>query len=343
MDKIKNSKTSISTLVVGGGGMKCVASIGALLILQKQDILKNITKYAGTSSGSIIITLLVMGYTPQEINDTVFSQGSSIVKDSIFKIPFNLIGSYGLYSANKMYTYLQSLFVNKNFDKDITFIELFNKTNKIITITGTSLNTRNTYFFNHKTYPDMKVIDAVRISISIPMYFTTVNYKIDNVYHKWCDGGVLLNYPMYYYDICEKENKYIKTFNELSMIKNKQKYQLNTSLQNYQYNTIGIMVISRNNNRDEYNYFTGFDKIDSISQFIEAFFNTILDKIEKDNFYNPITGIKSNFFNRTISINIDNSISPINFDLSNNIKQNLLVLGKNSALNFFKDNYPHYV
>jgi hypothetical protein len=172
----------------------------------------------------------------------------------------------------------------------------------------------------------MKVSDAVRISISIPIYFTSISYPIDGINHRWCDGGILLNYPMYYYDICELENEYIKTFNELSIIKNNHIVKMSNNEKqydfhySYHYNTIGIMILNRGNNRDEYNYFSGFDQVNSITQFIEAFFNTILDKIDKDNFYNPFTGIKNNFFNRTITVSFDDKVSPINFDLTDNVR-----------------------
>jgi NTE family protein len=326
----------IDTLVCGGGGVRCIGTIGALIHLEKEGILKNIKRYAGTSAGSIIIVLLNIGYTPQEIFDTIFSQSNAIVHDSVPRVIYNLFSDYGLYSGNKMMSYLGTLFQNKGFNKDITLKEMFIKTNKILVITATSLNTRNTYFFSYQTFPDTKVIDAVRMSISIPGFFSSVSYVVDGVSHRFVDGGILQNYPLDYYDICESQGKFIKTFNELSEIKklDKLKCRLTTP---YQFNTVGIMILDKNNNRDIYDFFTGFDQIYNITSFIESIYHTILNKIDQDNFYNPITGIKKNFFKRTITVMLDTTVSAIDFGLSDEVKQKLIKTGEDSAKSFFEN------
>ena len=75
----------INTLICSGGGSKMVTAIGALRVLEQKDILKNIVKYAGSSAGALICVLLNVNCTPDEIEKTVFSQGSHLVKDSFYK------------------------------------------------------------------------------------------------------------------------------------------------------------------------------------------------------------------------------------------------------------------
>ena len=322
---------TLDTLVLAGGGVRCIATIGALNVLQNQKCLEKIKKYAGTSAGSIIVTLLNIGYSPNEIYDTVFSQTNSIVHDSIFKVPYNILMNYGIYSGNKMFAYLQHLFITKGFNKDITFNELFSKTGKVLVITATSLNTRNTFFFNYQTFPDMKVVDAVRMSISIPFFFASVNYSLDGVNHRFVDGGVLNNFPLYYFDVSEIEGHFIKTYNELVTIHSNHS---NVLKYKYKYNTIGIMLLDQYNNSSIFNYFSGFDKINNICDFITSFINTILNKIDQDNFHNPLSGAKTHFFDRTIAIHLQESISAINFDLSQKTKGDLLKWGETSANKF---------
>jgi NTE family protein len=324
----------IDTLICAGGGVKCIGTIGALKVLDEQGILKTITKYAGTSAGSIIITLLNIGYTPQEIYDTVFCQTNSIVQDSLLRLPYNLIANYGMYSGDKMVVYLGTLFEKKGFDKNITLNDLQKKTNKTLVITATSLNTRNTYFFNHYTFPDVKVIDAVRMSMSIPFYFTSVNYKIDGVSHRFVDGGILNNFPLYYFDISELHGEFIKTYNELSD-KYSSHVKTNDLLLKYNFNTIGIMLLDEDNSRDVYSYFKGFDKIANVCDFIGSFLNTILNKIDQDNFNNPVTGAKAHFFDRTITVTLEQQVSAIDFNLTEQVKQSIMEQGQNSARDFF--------
>jgi len=54
------------------------------------------------------------------------------------------------------------------------------------------LNTSKTEYFSVDTHPDMKVIDAVCMSIAIPMIFASSEYN-GNTY---IDGGTVEEYPM---------------------------------------------------------------------------------------------------------------------------------------------------
>lgn len=100
----------IDTLVIGGGSIKTIASLGALSVLQEKGILDNITKFAGSSAGSVIVTLLVLGYTPKEINDLIFSQIGGYTNDSFYKIPINMICHYGLFTGNNMIKFFEGFF-----------------------------------------------------------------------------------------------------------------------------------------------------------------------------------------------------------------------------------------
>lgn len=327
------------TLILSGGGAKSIAMIGALKYLEEHYILKNINKYAGSSAGSMLVLLLNLGYTSQDILDTIFTQDSSVVYDPIYKVPYNLFQHYGLCSGKKMISYLESLLLKKTFDKNITFYELYLKTNKILVITGTSLTDRDTYYFNYKTTPDMKVIDAVRISIAIPLFFTSVQYKIDNTMHTFVDGGLLNNFPIYYFDITNKLEKYILTCKELALYKNIVKTNVHNNSLNYKYNVIGIMLLDDGETRDVNDFYQAVKtlSITNFYTFVSAFIDTVLTKIETSNFSNPLTGAKNNFFERVITINIPSNVSAVDFKLHDDIKRTLIKSGYDSTSNFFNE------
>lgn len=319
----------IDTLILSGGGIKCVSMIGTLLELEKdEEFFDKITKYAGSSAGSIICTLLCIGYKPQEILDEFFSQ-KNLVHDSYFKIPFNLL-KFGLFSGNKFVKYLKLLFTKKNISEKITFNELFKINNKILVITGTSLNSRETFYFNYRTFPDTPIIEAIRISMSIPIVFTPCKYKINNETHTFVDGAVLNNFPIYYFELFEQN---FKSSNELLLKKetpnNKFKLQKTTNE-----NVLGIMLLESHKNRNTISYYKGFDLINSFTTYIQAFINTVYTKIEEANFYNPITGNKHNFFKRVITITIPIDINIFNFNIDTKTKQILLDSGKKSLHEF---------
>lgn len=56
----------------------------------------------------------------------------------------------------------------------------------------------------------MSVIKAIRISSSIPLYFTSVKHLHKSKEHLMCDGGLLCNFPLYYFDHLKKTENTIQ-------------------------------------------------------------------------------------------------------------------------------------
>jgi len=61
---------------------------------------------------------------------------------------------------------------------------------------GSNLSTGRYEVFSHETYPLMDVKLAIRISMAIPYYFTSVKFN-DCI---WVDGGLVNNYPIHVFD-----------------------------------------------------------------------------------------------------------------------------------------------
>lgn len=315
--------SKIDTLILTGGGMRDVSVIGALNVLEKKYILNNITKYAGSSSGAMICVLLNIGYTPLQIKESAFSQGTKMVFDNFFKVPFNLIFKYGLFSGDKMVKYINILFTEKQLSPNITFIELYEITKKTLVLTGTSLTQKRTFYFNHHTFPNMKVIDALRISISIPLYFTSIKYMIDNINHVFVDGGFLNNFPLYYFEITDDEKKYISNCSLLP-----DKYDCNVQPENI----IGITIIGSNQISIQPT------KINNIKDYLISFVNTLLNKIQAANLINPVNGSDA-FLSRVILIYLPEDVSPIDFDMSKDMSNKLVDIGEKAAEVFFRNEF----
>ena len=70
-DRTQMVKTKLEknykNLVLSGGGVKGVAHCGALKYLHEIGVIAGINKIAATSAGSIIASLLAVGYTALEI------------------------------------------------------------------------------------------------------------------------------------------------------------------------------------------------------------------------------------------------------------------------------------
>jgi predicted acylesterase/phospholipase RssA len=192
LDKDKPTKY-IDTLVLSGGSVKGIAQIGALHYMESHGILKNINTIAGSSVGAIVGTMFALGYRPIEIYN--FFLHVDIDKFSNINA-YNFFNKLGLDDGKRFTLICRKFFKAKFLSADITFAEFY-KINKIkLIITGVCVNDKKVYYFSHETEPNMKIINALRISISIPILFTPRKYK-DKVF---IDGGCIDNYPISLFD-----------------------------------------------------------------------------------------------------------------------------------------------
>jgi hypothetical protein len=85
-------------------------------------------------------------------------------------------------------------------------------------VTGTNLSKQKVMVFSHQTTPKMRVVDAVTISISIPMFFeaqwVTPSWKLvdrkeaGDSCDVYVDGGIIDNYPFHVFDsVVQNENR----------------------------------------------------------------------------------------------------------------------------------------
>ena len=117
---------------------------------------------------------------------------------------------YGWYKGTAFIHWLEKIIEKKTGNKDINFEQLKKQGFKDLYVTATCLNQQKLVVFSNETYPFMKVKDAVRISMSIPLYFEAVFIdSLGNVHQKpkkslaldvVVDGGIIGNYPIFVFD-----------------------------------------------------------------------------------------------------------------------------------------------
>jgi len=188
-----NKDIKKTKLVMSGGGVKGICHIGALYALEQLGILKNIITYVGSSVGAMVSVFLYIGYDIMDIYKMIELIDFSKIKEIIFE---NLLTQYGLDNGNKITIVFNKMFVAKNINPNITFKDMHVCNKKTLIITATCVNDKKVYYFSHETSPDMPIIIALRMSISIPLYFTPVLYK-GNLY---IDGGCIDNYPIHLFN-----------------------------------------------------------------------------------------------------------------------------------------------
>lgn len=184
----------IDTLVISGGGVKGIVFIGAFKYLEelksvRNDIKVDIKKIYAVSVGSIIGLLYAIGYTSEEMESEIFKMDTKSLQNIRLK---TFIKNYGLDSGKKIMNWLEELVERKGYKKTITFKQLLKLRGIDLNIGSTNLNKYKAVYFNSEISPNLRVVRAIRMSIGIPLVFSSVKYK-GEVY---VDGGVINSYPI---------------------------------------------------------------------------------------------------------------------------------------------------
>lgn len=187
-----------TNLVFDGGGARGIAYCGALKVLEKYDLMRNVKCLAGTSVGSIFASAIAVGYTSDEIQEILLEKNFSDFCDNSRYLPMNFyyfLTQYGWYRGEKLMQWVGELLAQKTGNADITLGEVLEKYGKELVIVGANLNLKKAIYFNPKEHPNLRVKEAVRISASIPFFFDAYQYEGN----RYVDGGILDSYPFDYF------------------------------------------------------------------------------------------------------------------------------------------------
>ncbi|HEX6333651.1 MAG TPA: patatin-like phospholipase family protein, partial [Flavisolibacter sp.] len=203
----------VQNLVFEGAGIRGIAYAGAITELEHRDMLAGVKRVGGTSAGAITAMAIAIGYSASELATVINSTSYKKFNDGRFLVfgGMNRLNRYyGWYRGRQVERWLGELMQYKTGDPDITFEELKQRGYRDLYVTGTSITQQRSIVFSHETHPRMRVIDAVRISLSIPLYFEAVFITPEGqvVRHPrskegldvMIDGGIIANFPIRMFD-----------------------------------------------------------------------------------------------------------------------------------------------
>lgn len=202
----------IKNLVISGGGVKIIGALGVIKYLEEKKQLSNVKKYFGTSAGSILSLMLVLGFTSGEIIKFIetFDLGKIFIvnTDELFTT-FNVCSSAKLEKVIKLFINFKLskpqlsgvgivsegggafCHIGTNFE-NITMEELNAITGKILTVTTVCIEKRTPVYMSCKNFPNIPVWKAVLASCSIPLVFKPVEWEGLN----YVDGALVDNFPL---------------------------------------------------------------------------------------------------------------------------------------------------
>ena len=196
-------------LALEGGGVKGVAYPGALQVLESEDILPKIERVAGTSAGSIVAALIALGYSPEEMQLLMLDLDFKQFEDgSVLGGPRRFFQKFGWFKGDYFLEWMQCRVKEQTGNPDATFADLHKDRSKFkdLFVLSTDLSRRRSQVFSFDTSPNLPVAQAVRASMSIPLFFEAF-YIDDDLFGEtgqkqdlFVDGGVLDNYPIELFD-----------------------------------------------------------------------------------------------------------------------------------------------
>ena len=187
-------------LVFEGGGVKGIAYVGAMKVLEKEEILKNIKRVGGTSAGSINAVLFAAEFSNQETLNVLNKLDFNEFKDDSWgalRDMNRLKEEYGWYKGDFFREWIGDLLKRKTGSSNITFKALQEHTGKELYVYATNLSTNFGEVYSPEHTPRMRVVDAVRRSMSIPLFFRAVRDDRKDIF---VDGGALNNFPVKLFD-----------------------------------------------------------------------------------------------------------------------------------------------
>jgi len=209
-------KNLYKNLVFKGGGVRGIAYMGALEILDELGIVDTIERVAGTSAGAIAATLVSFRLSVPETKDLFNSLEMSKIPQCMTEkrnLKFweseeddcyvRFFENYGWYSSQYFHQWLEDLIAGQcEGNGRATFADFQERGFRELYIVAANVSRHRAEVFSVANTPNVAVADAVRMSMSIPIFFEALRFNGqqlgDGDYY--VDGGLFDNFPMHIFD-----------------------------------------------------------------------------------------------------------------------------------------------
>jgi len=188
-------------LIFEGGGVRGIAYVGAMQVLWQRGLLKDIVRVGGTSAGAINALIFSLGYDIGAQREILNSTDFRKFMDNSFGVIRDirrLARDFGWHKGDFFSDWIGRLIKDKLGNPRATFRDLKEAKKPHLYVIGTNLSTGYSETFSFERFPDMPLVTALRISMSIPLFFAAMRLGERN--DVYVDGGVMLNYPVKLFD-----------------------------------------------------------------------------------------------------------------------------------------------
>lgn len=236
-------------VVFDGGGVKGIGLIGAICCFEDHGY--ELNNLAGTSAGAIIAALLAVGYSGKELKSIMmdldcdmFFKKKRIYNMNILKKSINLFKDKGIYSGDNVENYIKGLILAKGKN---TFYDISKNGSSRLKIIASNVTEKDIMILpddlmKYGVDPmNFEISKAVRMSLSIPLYFKPVKFYHGNECSYVVDGGILSNFPIWIFDT---ENTPTRPTIGFKLVDVNKKYKVSKGMDfiSYIFDIVGTMM-----------------------------------------------------------------------------------------------------
>ena len=218
-----NGETNRVDLVLEGGGVKGIGLVGALAVLEERGFRPQ--NLAGTSAGAIAAALTAAGYSAAELREILSGLDFNSFKDEgwedrvpIVGVPLSVLKDEGIFEGRRLLEWLRDLLAERGVS---TFGDLVDdeyaaepRYRYRLQVIASDITARRLLVLPRDATrfgvdpDDLGVAEAVRMSMSIPIFFEPWRWVAkpdeqspgEGEEHLIVDGGVLSNFPVWLFD-----------------------------------------------------------------------------------------------------------------------------------------------
>ena len=176
-------------LLFSGGGMRAIAYLGVINVLEEQGLLKHVREFCGVSAGAFVSLMLALKYNLNIIKRFCFEYDFSSVRTLEPDSMLEFTETFGLDTGERLQALIEKILKHKNLPPRATF-----KSIPGLRIWASDLQNSCLIEFSANKTPDIEVTLGLRASMAFPIYF--VPLKHPQTGHLLADGGIYDNYPI---------------------------------------------------------------------------------------------------------------------------------------------------
>lgn len=176
-------------LVFAGGGPRAISFLGALEVLKKHNLIKNVDQYWGNSAGALMATCLSLKTPHEKLRKIFYEMDFTKFRDFDLTNIVSFGSKWGLDSGEAFVKSLKEILEElKPGSSSYTLQEVPG-----LHITASDLTDTKPIIMDSTTYPTLKLVDALRASTSIPFFYVPFRNPVNN--HLLVDGAISCNFP----------------------------------------------------------------------------------------------------------------------------------------------------